>query len=101
MDPLTVLFSLTCIGVGGGVGYWLKKADDKFILLNETGILLQESQAANYSHLNNEIGQLQVSVGEMLGLIDALRATNPELDGAILSHATITRLQIRRGFPNV
>ncbi len=29
MDPLTVLFSLTCIGVGGGVGYWLKKADDK------------------------------------------------------------------------
>lgn len=100
MDPLTVLFSLTCIGVGGGVGYWLKKADDKFILLNETGILLQESQAANYSHLNNEIGQLQVSVGEMLGLIDALRATNPELDGAILSHATITRLENLGEFAN-
>ena len=100
MDPLTVLFSLTCIGVGGGVGYWLKRADDKFILLNETGILLQESQAANYSHLNNEIGQLQGSVGEMLGLIDALRATNPELDGAILSHATITRLESLGEFAN-
>jgi tetratricopeptide (TPR) repeat protein len=100
MDPLTVLFSLTCIGVGGGVGYWLKKADDKFILLNETGILLQESQAANYSHLNSEIGALQDSVGDMLGLIDALRATNPELDGAILSHATITRLENLGEFAN-
>ena len=100
MDPLTVLFSLTCIGVGGGVGYWLKKADDKFILLNETGILLQESQAANYSHLNSEIGELQNSVGDMLGLIDALRATNPELDGAILSHATITRLENLGEFAN-
>jgi tetratricopeptide (TPR) repeat protein len=100
MDPLTVLFSLTCIGVGGGVGYWLKKADDKFILLNETGILLQESQAANYSHLNSEIGALQDSVGDMLGLIDALRATNPELDGAILSHSTITRLENLGEFAN-
>ena len=100
MDPLTVLFSLTCIGVGGGVGYWLKKADDKFILLNETGILLQESQAANYAHLNSEIGVLQDSVGDMLGLIDALRATNPELDGAILSHATITRLENLGEFAN-
>ena len=100
MDPLTVLFSLTCIGVGGGVGYWLKKADDKFILLNETGILLQESQAANYSHLNSEIGALQNSVGDMLGLIDALRATNPELDGAILSHATITHLENLGEFAN-
>jgi len=100
MDPLTVLFSLTCIGVGGGVGYWLKKADDKFILLNETGILLQESQAANYSHLNSEIGALQNSVGDVLGLIDALRATNPELDGAILSHATITRLENLGEFAN-
>jgi tetratricopeptide (TPR) repeat protein len=100
MDPLTVIFSLTCIGVGGGVGYWLKKADDKFILLNETGILLQESQAANYSHLNSEIGALQNSVGDMLGLIDALRATNPELDGAILSHATITHLENLGEFAN-
>ena len=100
MEPLTVLFSLTCIGVGTGVGYWLKRADDKFILINETGIMLQQSQAANYSHLNNEIGVLQNSVAGVLGLIDALRATNPELDGAILSHSTITRLENLGEFAN-
>lgn len=93
MEPLTVAFGLACISAGGGVGFWLKRADDRLQRLSETAVVLQESQAAHFSHLNSEVIHLSQHLNHMSGLVDALRATNPELDGAILAHTTITELE--------
>jgi len=89
MDPLTAVFGLACIGVGGGAGFWLKKADERLQRLSETAIVLQEGQAAHFTHLNTEVDALQQHLSHMTGLVDALRATHPEIDGALLVHSVI------------
>ena len=89
MDPLTAVFGLACIGVGGGAGFWLKKADERLQRLSEKAIVLQEGQAAHFTHLNTEVDALQQHLSHMTGLVDALRATHPEIDGALLVHSVI------------
>ena len=59
MDPLTAVFGLACIGAGGGAGFWLKKADSRLQRLSETAVVLQEGQAAHFTHLNTEVSNLQ------------------------------------------
>ena len=93
MDPVTVAFGLACIGAGGGAGFWLKKADERLQNLSEKAIVLQEGQAANFSHLNAEVNSLRGQLSDMTGLIHSLRATHPEIDGAILIHSTINNLE--------
>ena len=96
MDPLTAAFGLACIGVGGGAGYWLKKADERLQRLSETAVVLQEGQAAHFSHLNTEVNTLQQRLSHMTGLVEALRATHPEIDGALLSIRSLSNMKIRR-----
>ena len=93
MDPLTAAFGLACIGVGGGAGFWLKKADERLQLLSETAVVLQEGQAAHFSHLNTEVNTLQQRLSHMTGLVEALRATHPEIDGALLVHSVIVQYE--------
>ncbi|MFQ3317408.1 MAG: tetratricopeptide (TPR) repeat protein [Candidatus Poseidoniaceae archaeon] len=93
MDPLTAAFGLACIGVGGGAGFWLKKADARLQRLSETAVVLQEGQAAHFSHLNTEVNTLQQRFSHMTGLVEALRATHPEIDGALLVHSVIVQYE--------
>ena len=62
MDPVTVVFGLACIGAGGGAGFWLKKADARLQKLSDKAIVLQEGQAAHFSHLNTEVNSLRAEV---------------------------------------
>ena len=80
MDPVTAVFGLACIGAGGGAGFWLKKADARLQTLSETAVVLQEGQAAHFSHLNAEVNTLQQQLSEMTCMVEALRASPPELD---------------------
>ena len=93
MDPLTAVFGLACIGVGGGAGFWLKKADERLQRLSETTVVLQEGQAAHFTHLNTEVSTLQQHLSHMTGMVEALRATHPEIDGALLVHSVINQYE--------
>ena len=93
MDPITAAFGLACIAAGGGAGFWLKKADERLTGVSETALVLQQAQAAHFTHLNTEVATLQHQVNEMTDLVSALRATNPEMHGAILAHEIITAFE--------
>ena len=93
MEPLSAILGLSCLAAGGGIGYWLNKTDGKLAKISQSGVVLQESQSAHFAQLKGEIEHLQGDMRALMGLIDALRATNPELDAAILTHATISNLE--------
>ena len=93
MEPLTALFGIAVIGAGGGTGFWLKKTHDKLVSVTENNILLQQSQSAHFSHLNTEVSNMNSKLSTLNGMVEALRATNPELDGALLAHNTIAHLE--------
>ena len=93
MEPITAAFGLACIAASGGAGFWLKKVDERLTNVNETSVVLQQAQAAHFTHLNNEVGALQQHVQQMTELVAALRATNPEMHGAILAHEIITAFE--------
>ena len=93
MEPLTALFGIAVLGAGGGTGYWLKKTHDKLVEVTENNLVLQQSQGAHFSHLNSEVSRMNSRLATLNGMVEALRATNPELDGALLAHNTITHLE--------
>ena len=93
MVPITALFGIACLGAGGGVGYWLKQNHEKMQKLNDFNIVLQESQSAHFVHLNNQVADTNARLVALNGMVDALRATNPELDGALKAYSTITQLE--------
>ena len=93
MEPLTALFGIAVIGAGGGTGYWLKKTHDKLVEVTENNLVLQQSQGAHFSHLNNEVSRMNSRLATLNGMVEALRATNPELDGALLAYNTISHLE--------
>ncbi len=93
MEPITALFGIACLGAGGGVGYWLKQNHEKMQKLTDFNILLQESQSAHFTHLNTQASQINTRLSVLNGMVDALRATNPELDGALKAYSTIAHLE--------
>ena len=93
MEPITALFGIACLGAGGGVGYWLKQNHEKMLRLNDFNILLQESQSAHFTQLNSQVSDLNTQLCNLNNMVDALRATNPELDGALKAYNTISQLE--------
>ena len=93
MEPITALFGIACLGAGGGVGYWLKQNHEKMLKLNDFNIVLQESQSAHFMQLNNQVSDLNTQLTTLNNMVDALRATNPELDGALKAYNTIFQLE--------
>ena len=93
MEPITALFGIACLGAGGGVGYWLKQNHEKMLKLNDFNIVLQESQSAHFAQLNSQVSDLGIQLSNLNNLVDALRATNPDLDGALKAYSTIIQLE--------
>jgi tetratricopeptide (TPR) repeat protein len=93
MEPITAAFGLACIAASGGAGFWLRKVDERLNGVNDTAVVLQQAQAAHFTHLNKEVGTLQGQVQQLTDLVTALRATNPEMHGAILAHEIITAFE--------
>ena len=93
MEPITALFGIACLGAGGGVGYWLKQNHEKMLKLNDFNIVLQESQSAHFMQLNDQVSDLNIQLTTLNNMVDALRATNPELDGALKAYNTIFQLE--------
>ncbi len=93
MEPITALFGIACLGAGGGVGYWLKLNHEKMQKLNDLNIVLQESQSAHFTHLNNQVADVNARLSTLNSMVDALRATKPGLDGALKAYSTIAHLE--------
>ena len=93
MEPITALFGIACLGAGGGVGYWLKLNHEKMQKLNDLNIVLQESQSAHFTHLNNQVADVNARLSTLNSMVDALRATKPGLDGALKAYSTIPQLE--------
>ena len=93
MEPITALFGIACLGAGGGVGYWLKQNHEKMQKLNDLNIVLQESQSAHFTHLNNQVADVNARLSTLNSMVDALRATKPGLDGALKAYSTIAHLE--------
>ena len=93
MEPITALFGIACLGAGGGVGYWLKQNHEKMIKLNDFNIVLQESQSAHFMQLNSQVSDLNLQLSNLNNMVNALRATNPDLDGALKAYSTIMQLE--------
>ena len=93
MEPITALFGIACLGAGGGVGYWLKQNHEKMLKLNDFNIVLQESQSAHFMQLNSQVSDLNLQLSNLNNMVNALRATNPDLDGALKAYSTITQLE--------
>ena len=98
MDPLTAVFGLACIGAGAGAGFWLRKADSRLESLSDSTLVLQQAQAAHFSQLNDEVKTLRSQVSGMGELVDALRATHPEIDGALLVHTVLHQYESSASF---
>ncbi len=93
MEPITALFGIACLGAGGGVGYWLKQNHEKMLKLNDFNIVLQESQSAHFMQLNSQVSDLNLQLSNLNNMVNALRATNPDLDGALKAYSTIMQLE--------
>lgn len=93
MEPITALFGIACLGAGGGVGYWLKQNHEKMLKLNDFNIVLQESQSAHFTQLNSQVSDLNLQLSNLNNMVNALRATNPDLDGALKAYSTIMQLE--------
>ena len=93
MEPITALFGIACLGAGGGVGYWLKQNHEKMQKLNDFNTVLQQSQSAHFTHLNNQVADVNTSLATLNSMVDALRATKPDLDGALKAYNTIAHLE--------
>ena len=93
MEPITALFGIACLGAGGGVGYWLKQNHEKMLKLNDFNIVLQESQSAHFMQLNDQVADINARLSSLNNMVDALRATKPDLDGALMAYTTITNLE--------
>ena len=93
MEPITALFGIACLGAGGGVGYWLKQNHEKMLKLNDFNIVLQESQSAHFMQLNDQVADVNARLSSLNNMVDALRATKPDLDGALMAYTTITNLE--------
>ena len=93
MEPITALFGIACLGAGGGVGYWLKQNHEKMIKLNDFNIVLQESQSAHFMQLNSQVSDLNLQLSNLNNMVNALRATKPDLDGALKAYSTIMQLE--------
>ena len=93
MEPITALFGIACLGAGGGVGYWLKLNHEKMQKLNDLNIVLQESQSAHFTHLYNQVSDVNARLSTLNSMVDALRATKPGLDGALKAYSTIAHLE--------
>ena len=81
------------MGAGGGVGYWLKLNHEKLQKLSDVNVVLQESQSAHFSQLNNQVAEVNSQLFALRSMVDALRAAKPELDGALKAYNSITHLE--------
>jgi len=90
MDPLTIVFGITTLGLYCGIGWWLIRNEKKTNHLIESLSLLQESQGATQAHVASRVEDLEHSLNQLNSAAKALMSANPEMAGIVMAHSAST-----------
>jgi len=93
MEPLSILLIGLSIGAGGALSYNLYHAKNALQGVTDRTLVLSESQGAHAKQTTDALVALQRKMDQYDALINALRATQPEVDHGIRAHQAIALLE--------
>ena len=93
MEPISIALIGLSIGVGGALSWNLHHARTALQNVSDRTLVLSESQGAHAKQTTDALLLLQKKVDEYEGLVNALRATQPEIDHGIQAHQAIANLE--------
>ena len=86
MSLLVIGLGTLSVGVVGGIGYWMVKANQKMVRLLDMQTLLRESQSTHFHHLNIATEGVISDLNALQTTLEALRATHPDIDASMAVH---------------
>jgi len=93
MEPISILLIGLSIGAGGALSWNLYHAKNALQNVTDRTLVLSESQGAHAKQTTDALVMLQKKIDRYDALLDALRATQPEVDHGIRAHQAIASLE--------
>ena len=93
MEPISILLIGLSIGAGGVLSWNLYHAKNALQSVTDRTLVLSESQGAHAKQTTDALVVLQKKIDQYDALLDALRATQPEVDHGIRAHQAIASLE--------
>ena len=93
MEPISILLIGLSIGAGGALSWNLYHAKNALQNVTDRTLVLSESQGAHAKQTTDALVMLQKKIDQYDALLDALRATQPEVDHGIRAHQAIASLE--------
>ena len=93
MEPISLLLIGLSIGAGGVLSWHLYNAKNALQRVCERTLVLSESQGAHAKQTTDALVVLQKKIDTYDSLINAMRATQPEVDHGIRAHQAIDELE--------
>ena len=93
MEPISILLIGLSIGAGGVLSWNLYHAKNALQSVTDRTLVLSESQGAHAKQTTDALVVLQKKMDQYDALLNALRATRPEVDHGIRAHQAIASLE--------
>lgn len=93
MEPISILLIGLSIGAGGMLSWHLYHAKNALQNVSDRTLVLSESQGAHAKQTTDALIVLQKKMESYDSLIQAMRATQPEVDHGIRAHQAIDELE--------
>ena len=93
MEPISIVLVGLSIGVGGALSWSLYQGKTALQLVSDRTLVLSESQGAHAKQTTDALVVLQKKIDHYDSLLDAMRATQPEIDDGIRAHQAIETLE--------
>ena len=93
MEPISILLIGLSIGAGGALSWNLYHAKNALQNVTDRTLVLSESQGAHAKQTTDALVMLQKKIDQYDALLDALRATQPEVNHGIRAHQAIASLE--------
>ncbi len=93
MEPISILLIGLSIGAGGALSWNFYHAKNALQNVTDRTLVLSESQGAHAKQTTDALVMLQKKIDQYDALLDALRATQPEVNHGIRAHQAIASLE--------
>ena len=93
MEPISILLIGLSIGAGGMLSWHLHHAKNALQNVSDRTLVLSESQGAHAKQTTDALIVLQKKMDSYDSLIDAMRATQPEVDHGIRAHQALAEIE--------
>lgn len=94
MDLLSIGLGLGLCGAFGASIWSIKSFQDSFASMRETTAIEHSENMIKLEKINEEMGSFRAEIENLNGLIEALKATNPKLSGAINAYQLLGTIAI-------